>query len=316
MQVSAPFSVLEKDFLFVVGKGGVGKTTVSGAIALAAASRGKRVLIALCNAKERLSQLLEVAPIGHKNQPILPNIEAVNMIPEVAMEEYGLMVLKVRALYRAVFENRFVSAFLKGTPGLDAWSLLGKAYYHAIETDEYGRKRYDLVIVDAHATGHGLDMLRVPQVIVDVAPPGLLRREAERALDLFRDPIRSSVVLVSLAQDMPVNETIELYEAATKELRLPVGQLVVNEVLEEIFAPTEKGLIESLPYRLAENAALRSAAIAGRARALRENVQRESLAKLRAAIALEPIHLPHLFVPEFGREEIDKLATFFTAESK
>src|SRR5688500_12570153 len=90
--------LFDLEFVFVVGKGGVGKTTVSAALALAAAKRGKRVLVAMCNAKERLSQLLEVEPIGHTNQPILPNIEAVNMTPQAAREEDGLMGHKWRGV--------------------------------------------------------------------------------------------------------------------------------------------------------------------------------------------------------------------------
>ncbi|MDB4972087.1 MAG: Arsenical pump-driving ATPase, partial [Myxococcaceae bacterium] len=200
-------------FITVVGKGGVGKTTVSTALALAAARRGKRVLIAMCNAKERVSQFLEVGPIGAYNQPILPGIDAVNMVPKVALEEYGLMVLKVRALYRAIFENRLVAAFLRGTPGIEAWSMLGKAQFHAHETLPDGRPRYDLVILDSPATGHGLEMLRVPRVLLEVAPPGLLRREAERAWDLFTDPVRSGVMVVTLPEEMPVSESVELYDA-------------------------------------------------------------------------------------------------------
>ena len=111
-------SSLDKELLFVTGKGGVGKTTVSAALGIAAAKRGKRVLVAMCNAKERLSHLLEVDPIGPRNQPVGENLDAVNMTPVVALEEYGMMVLKVRSVYRAVFENRFVSAVLRGTPGI------------------------------------------------------------------------------------------------------------------------------------------------------------------------------------------------------
>src|SRR5688572_28218293 len=108
--------LLNLRFVTVVGKGGVGKTTASVALALAAARRGKRVLIAMANAKERISDMLEVAPVGPQNQNILPGIDAVNIIPKYALEEYGVMVLKVRALYRAIFENRLVAAFLHGTP--------------------------------------------------------------------------------------------------------------------------------------------------------------------------------------------------------
>ena len=106
-------ALLDTSFLFVVGKGGVGKTTVTAAIAVAAAKRGKRVLVAMTNAKERLSTLLGTEPIGATNQTIAPNIDAVNMIPQVALEEYGLMVLKSRTLQRAIFENRIVTGLLR-----------------------------------------------------------------------------------------------------------------------------------------------------------------------------------------------------------
>ena len=172
--------LLDRRMLFVVGKGGVGKTTVSAALALAAARRGKRVLVAMPNVQERLSHDFDVAPIGPEVVAVAPNIDAVNMTPQSALEEYGMMVLKVRALYNAIFGSKFVKAFLHGTPGIDAWAMLGKAFFHA--SPPSGEPAYDLVIFDAPATGHALDMLRVPFVIHDVAPPGLLRREADREL--------------------------------------------------------------------------------------------------------------------------------------
>src|SRR5689334_323866 len=81
-------------FLFVTGKGGVGKTTICGALALALAARGKRVLVAMCNAKERLSAILGSRPIGHDIQEVAPNVFAVNILPEQALEEHGAMVIK------------------------------------------------------------------------------------------------------------------------------------------------------------------------------------------------------------------------------
>ena len=174
--------LLDRRFLFVVGKGGVGKTTTTASLGLAAARKGKKTLIAMVNTRERLSKLLDVPPIDSTIREVAPNLDAVNMTPDAALEEYGLMILKVRALYNAIFDNRLVRAFLRGTPGIEAWTMLGKAYFHAFGHGPDGKGDYDLVILDAPATGHGVEMLRVPQVIVDVAPPGLLRREAERAL--------------------------------------------------------------------------------------------------------------------------------------
>lgn len=301
--------LLDLQFLFVAGKGGVGRTTTSAALALAAARRGKRVLVAMCNCKERLSDLLGVDRIGHDVVTIAERIDAVNMTPEKAISEYGLMVLKVKAVYKAVFENRLVRAFLRGTPGLDAWSMLGKAYHHATaETD--GRRQYDLVIVDGPATGHALDMLRVPKVIVDIAPPGLLRREAEKAWSLFRDRERSGIVLVTLPEEMPVNETIEL-EAALTDLELPIARLVVNSVLPELFAAPERPAFRSLPGTLPEGSILADLADAGRIRALREEVQEESVARLRSELPLPTTHIPHLFVPEFDRAAVESISYVF-----
>src|SRR5262245_47146854 len=155
-------------FLFVTGKGGVGKTTVCGALALALAERGKRVLVTMCNAKERLSAILGTRPIGHDVVEAARNVYAVNILPERALEEYGAMVIKSQTVAKLVFDNRYVKAFFRAVPGLFEWSMLGKAWFHTTERTAGDRLAYDVVLFDAPATGHGLDMLRVPKVILDV----------------------------------------------------------------------------------------------------------------------------------------------------
>src|SRR3954471_4596486 len=98
--LSPKSSLDELRFLYVTGKGGVGKTTVSAALARAMAARGRRVLVCMCNAKERLSGMLGSAPIGPEIVHVAPNIDAVNMVPEKALEEYGVLILKSRTLYK------------------------------------------------------------------------------------------------------------------------------------------------------------------------------------------------------------------------
>jgi anion-transporting ArsA/GET3 family ATPase len=303
--MKSPFDL---KFVFVVGKGGVGKTTVSGALALAAAAQGKRVLVAMCNAKDRLSYMLETPPIGPQIQRVSPGIDAVNMEPAAALEEYGMLVLRVRALYKLVFENRYVSAFLRGTPGIDAWAMLGKAQYHAQEKDSDGRPRYDLVIVDAPATGHGLDLLRVPRVIMDVAPPGLLRRDAETANALFQDPERAGVLLVTLPEEMPSTETVELHAAVRNELNLPVCGLVINQTLPVLFTDEEHASMRGLAPRLSATSELQRLVASGYARAEREQLQRGCIERLERQIPARQVQLPLELQDDFRRAQLQTLA--------
>jgi len=302
-------------FVTVAGKGGVGKTAVSAALALRLAAEGRRVLVAMCNAKDRLSYLLEVPPIGSQIRQILPNIDAVNMDPGAALQEYGLMILRLRALYKLIFENRLVSSFLRGTPGIEAWAMLGKAQFHAFEKLRDGRFRYDTVIVDAPATGHGLELLRVPKVILDVVPPGLLRREAERAWDLFSDPKRAGVLIVTTPEELPANEATELYAALRDELQLPVCGLAVNMVLPKLFAQEQAAALATLRGRLPAGSTLAPLLDAGAWRLSREQGQAEQLQRLSRAIPVPRYELPMLFSRDLRRAEVELLSANLQAPS-
>lgn len=286
-------SLLDRRFLFVTGKGGVGKTTVTAALALKLAAQGKRVLCAACNAKERFSTLFGVAPVGAEVVPLATNIWGVNMEPSVAMAEYGMMILKSRTLYNAVFENRYVRSFFRATPGLYEWAMLGKAWWHTTEQNPDGSHRFDVVLLDAPATGHGLDMLRVPKVIVDIVPPGILRRDADQAWEMFRDSKRSGVVVVTLPEDMPVSETLELLGSLESELRLPVERIVINGMLPPLFSQNERNELIK-PNQLEPTDEGHAALAAGARRSHREIVQAQSLARL-TDVKIPKIYLPHLF---------------------
>ena len=286
-----------KRFLIVTGKGGVGKTTVCAAEALALAAKGKRVLIAMCNAKERLSSMLGSELIGPDVKLVARNVWAVNMDPEQALAEYGMMALHSKTLFKLLFDNKYVRKFFRAVPGMQEWTLLGKAWWHTTETRDDGSFTYDVVILDAPATGHGLDMLRVPKIILDVVPPGLLRRDAERAWKMFQDPETCAVVLVTLPEEMPTTETIELAKALREELRLPIGKIVVNGVLPPLFSKAERAALEATGSgdTPAGDTPADAALAAARSRATRERVQAESLLRLSKELPIAPSFLPQLF---------------------
>lgn len=296
----------ERRFVFVTGKGGVGKTTVSAALALSLAARGKRVLIAMCNAKERVSTLFDSPPVGKHVTPVADNVWAVNIDPDTALDEYGLMILKVRAFHRAVFDNKYVRAFFRGVPGLQEWAMLGKAWFHAVEKDERGKPRFDVVLLDAPATGHGLDMLRVPKVIVEIAPAGVLRRDAELAWAMFQDPSQSSVIVVTLPEELPTTESLELIESIETELELPIGEIVINGIFPPLFSEAErKALLASEPVPSDDPGD--QAIEAARRRALREEAQAASFEKLKK-LPQPKIQLPFLFQGAGRPEAIIELA--------
>jgi anion-transporting ArsA/GET3 family ATPase len=299
-------------FLFVTGKGGVGKTTVCVALATALAARGRRVLIATSGAKDRVSELLDVPPLGPQIRELLPGVSGVALRADVALREYGQLKLKSRVLVDALFDNRYVQGFFAGAPGLKEWALLGKAWYHSIEEVD-GAPRFDVVLFDAPATGHGLDMLRVPKIIVELAPPGVLRADAERALTMFRDPAQSGVVVVTLPEELPVNETEELCRALATELRLPVAALVINALRPELFAPeTRADLLRLAPALPLPDGPGVAALAAGIRRAAREEIQSDCCARLRA-LGLEELDLPHVIGGASSRQAIATLADRFSA---
>lgn len=300
----------QRRFLFVTGKGGVGKTTVTCALGLALARTGKRVLLVASDAKERISWLLGATPLGPEITSLAEGLSGLRPDPMLALREYGELVLKSRTLSAAVFDGKLTRGFFAGVPGLTEWAVLGKAWFHATEELAGGRPRFDVVLFDAPATGHGLDMLRVPKVIVDLVPPGVLRRDAEAAWALFRDPERGGVVVVTLPEEMPTNETLELLAALESELSLPVASLVVNAVLAPAFSGAERArLLE--PREFARTGG-DTAISAGVRRAIRERIQEEAQARL-ARTGLPTLTLPRLFRDAANREAVEELSRRFDA---
>jgi anion-transporting ArsA/GET3 family ATPase len=298
-------------FLFITGKGGVGKTTVAAALGVKLASEGRNVLIAMCNAKERLSSLLGTDPIASAVVPVGERLWAVNMEPRSALREYGQLALKSRTLTNVLFDNRYVQSFFHAVPGMQEWTLLGKAWWHTTEASEGPRggsgNKYDTVIVDGPATGHGLDMLRVPKIIVELVPPGLLRRDAERAWTMFQDPRLSGIVLATLPEDLPTTETLELCRSLKQELGLPVAHLFINCLSNTLFSNGDEDRLQraTLAPKPLPTSTLETLAM-GVNRAARERDQRACVARL-SALQIPTTRLPLLANGALSRSDIEPL---------
>jgi anion-transporting ArsA/GET3 family ATPase len=126
-------SLLDRRLILVAGKGGVGRSTVAAALGAACARRGRRTLLYEANANDRWGSFFHGDAVGTQVTRLRDNLHAVNTNPAAALEEYGLMVLRFKRVYKMVFENRVTRYFLRAIPGLDDYSILGKAWYHTTE---------------------------------------------------------------------------------------------------------------------------------------------------------------------------------------
>jgi len=299
--------------IVISGKGGVGRTTVAAALARAAADAGKRVLLAASTTTDRLGRMFGRAePVGTAIVTLAPGLDAVNMTPESALHEYGLLILRSELVTRALFENRAVRGFLGAVPGIDAYAVLGKAWWHTTEVAN-GRPRYDLVILDGPASGHAALMLRIPGAILEAMPKGPLARDARSLQDLLHDPSRAALLIVTLAEELPARESVELATIARDTLGLPLGPLVVNAVPSAAAAAHPLAvLLDRLaaPHREGDAAlwaTLRLAASAAAHRRLADTV----LTKLRHDPGLPVVTLPRLPTVDLGPSAIAELATYF-----
>ena len=213
-------SLLDKRLVLVTGKGGVGKTTVAAALGLIAARRGKRVVLCEVAEQTRLSGMLERLP--HEG------LHLVSVDPERAKEEWLRYQLKSRTLAAVLGGSGLFQYLTAAAPGLTELVTMGKVWDLAQLEPRTGGPGYDLAIVDAPATGHGLAMLRAPSTYASIARVGPVGRHAERIDSFVRDPAQTGVLTVALPEEMPVNETVEFERALRRELDLAVDTIVVN----------------------------------------------------------------------------------------
>lgn len=309
--------LIDRRLILVVGKGGVGRSTVAAAIAGQAARAGKKTLLFETNANDRFGRYFGKPAVGTEPAQLAPNLWAINATPASALEEYGLMILKFKTVYDMVFENRVTKAFLRAIPGLDEYALLGKVWFHTTE-EKRGKPVWDTVVFDMPASGHAYSMLRIPWVIVDTVPEGPLTRDARTIKALLTDPARTAAVLVTLAEEMPVNEAIEL-EGKLSALGIVPQRLVANQIFPSHFPPGSpsssvldallgdpnairiSGIIAALGSPLAEITG--HASLSRDRRALNERY----LAELRKRAKTPVTELPNLFATALGPEHIAQL---------
>lgn len=239
-------TLLDKELLIVTGKGGVGKTTVAASLAWSASQLGKRVLAIELDAKGDLDLCLvgpgrpPAGPPSYEPKERQPRLWVMAMDPEESLKEYLRIFLRIPFVTRVGVLSGIFDFVANAAPGVREVVTVGKFAYEVREHN------YDLVIVDATATGHVVGQLDAPQAINELVGVGLIRGQTEWMSQILTDPERTALVAVTTAEEMPVVETIELVSSLRKKVNVHLGAVIVNRVLDAPFTKNDLEVFERL----------------------------------------------------------------------
>jgi arsenite-transporting ATPase len=236
-------TLLERKLVIVTGKGGVGKTTVTAALARAVAATGRRVLCAeIVPHPDSPSQLRDVfgsAPPTEEPRRVSDNVDVVLLTPTMGHRRFLQDTLPIKLLADAAMRSQGLKRFLSAAPGFSDMGVM----YRAL--DLMSRPTWSIMLLDSPATGHALALAQIPEFLLRIIPGGPIGRVAANGLKILTDPQQTAALVVTLPETLPVTEALELAKGLEKH-RVPVSGLVVNRVPPDPFSAPEREALKKL----------------------------------------------------------------------
>jgi anion-transporting ArsA/GET3 family ATPase len=290
----------------VLGKGGVGKSTVSAALGLAAARAGRRTLVIEVAGAERLSRLFRGAEVGHEAAvELAPGLYGVQIDVEHAIEEYLTGQFKVRPLVELLTRSRAFHTFASAAPGLPELVTVGKIWTYAVALHDDRRPVWDALVVDCPATGHGIALLETAANVEAIAGGGPIRDQAARIQEVVSHPAATGIAVVARPDELAVSEAVEAV-AALRERGLPVAAALLNGVREARFAPGEEAALAAVAGEA--DGPVSDAAAAGLRHLAEQRADEAYRRRLAGGTGLRVIELPELVRRRFDLGALEALA--------
>lgn len=308
MSERAGGSILDRRLVFVTGKGGVGKTSVAAALAELAARRGQRTLVCEMDAKGALAAAFDALPLDFEPRRLGPDLYGMAMNTEDSLREYLRLFVKVPFIGKIGPLARTFDFVADAAPGVKEILAVGKLCYEVRE------RHYDLVVVDAEATGHIVAQIGAPKVIRDLVQVGLVREQTDWMLDILQDPDTTGVAVVTTPEEMPVTETISLLERLQSETGVAPTVVVANRVVPESFDDEQRHVVHRLAEArsiLVDAAGKGAGAVveAARINEARRRTGQDHLDRLRASTGdLPVIAVPEMFTRATGARVVTLVA--------
>lgn len=291
--------------LLITGKGGTGKTTLSAALGLAAAHAHLRTLLAEFANDRGLATLFSAPRLSSAPSPLTRHLDAVRLEPRALAEAYFGRTLGVPLLSNRLLRSSTFNALTMAAPGVMEFLALDHLRQWLTPSGLTRRRRYDLIIVDGPATGHALRLLRAPRQIGTVVPAGPIGSAVRELTNLFTDVRRTCVCLITLPDEMAINETVEAHETLRTELALRTTRPVLNRVFPRRFTAHEAATIASWSGTDPRDPLLAAARLQI---AARHDAERH-LRRLRRCLGAPPISLRHVSDNELSPENLQVIGT-------
>src|SRR3954447_12899603 len=295
----------DRSVLYVTGKGGVGKTTVAASVGLAAARTGRRTIVCEVSEQDRMSRAFARHGVRPEQEvELAKDLWAITIDPQRALEEWLGRQLGGGTAGRILGHSHAFQYFVAAAPGAKELITIAKVWELAqSERWNRGNRHYDLVVVDAPASGRGIGMLTTPRTFGEIARVGPIRRQAYKVSEMLSDPARTGYVAVALPEEMPVNETIELGVKLRNAIGLGLDAVVMNAMWPEAFTSHD---VTKLRAASAGGAVATALSVHERVKA-----QRAHLRRLDAETDAPVTTLPFVFESELELSHYEELAAAF-----